>query len=271
MESDGQITFIGTATVLIQFSGFTILTDPNFLHRGERAYVGMGLSTRRLTDPALTIDQLPPLDLVVLSHHHGDHFDRRAASDLGKDVPIATEPHAARKLRRQGFTRPVALNTWQRWTLDGRESSVDITSLPAKHAPAPLDRVLPPVMGSLIDFRHGDELRYRIYLTGDTLYIDDLAEIARRFGDIDLCCIHLGGTRIAGVLLTMDGRQGVQALRSVRPRRAIPIHYDDYGLFKSPLGDFQSQAVDAGLETELVYLQRGDTYRFSSARPITNT
>src|SRR4051812_8111706 len=72
----GSITFIGTATVLIRFGGFTILTDPNFLHGGERIHLGYGLHARRLTEPALAIEQLPELDLVVLSHMHEDHFDR---------------------------------------------------------------------------------------------------------------------------------------------------------------------------------------------------
>ncbi len=265
MES-GHVTFIGTATTLIRFGRINILTDPNFLHRGEWAYVGMGISTRRRSEPAMGIDQLPNLDMVVLSHHHGDHFDRRAAAGLPKDLPIVTEPHAAAKLRRQGFTRPVALNTWEHWSLQGLGVGVDITSVPAKHAPAPLDRVVPPVMGSVVDFRQDDRLLYRMYITGDTLYVDGLAEIARRFGDIDLCLIHLGGTKIAGVLLTMDGRQGVQALRTIRPRRAIPIHYDDYGLFKSPLSDFQAELTGARIDAEIVYLQRGETFRFQ-ARP----
>ena len=87
-----RIFFIGTATTLIQVAGFTILTDPNFLHRGQRAYVGMGLTTRRLTEPALSVGELPPLDFAVLSHHHGDHFDRVAARDLDHHLPVLTEP-----------------------------------------------------------------------------------------------------------------------------------------------------------------------------------
>ena len=57
------------------------MTDPNFPHQGGRAYAGMGLRTKRLTEPALSIQQLPPLDFVVLSHHYEDHFDKRAARD----------------------------------------------------------------------------------------------------------------------------------------------------------------------------------------------
>ena len=59
----------------------------------------------------------------------------------------------------------------------------------------------------------------------------------------------------------MDARQGVQALRTVAPREAIPVHYDDYTLFKSPLSDFRRAAESAGLPTEIHYLGRGDSYR----------
>ncbi|MBV9412573.1 MAG: hypothetical protein JO148_13315, partial [Acidimicrobiia bacterium] len=84
--------------------------DPNFLRRGERAYVGMGLTTKRLTDPALSIEELPPLDFVVLSHHHGDHFDRVAASGLDSDLPIITEPQPLEScgLRAFGDRSPLA-------------------------------------------------------------------------------------------------------------------------------------------------------------------
>ena len=75
--STGSIFFIGTATVLIRYIGLTILTDPNFIHtRAGRP--GYGLSATRQTNPALEIHELPPLDLILLSHFHGDHFDQVA-------------------------------------------------------------------------------------------------------------------------------------------------------------------------------------------------
>ncbi|MBV9412572.1 MAG: hypothetical protein JO148_13310 [Acidimicrobiia bacterium] len=138
-----------------------------------------------------------------------------------------------------------------------------MTSVPGKHAPNPLGYVVPPVMGSILDFSENGERRLRLYITGDTLVHDGLGETARRYPDVDLCLIHLGGTRILGILLTMDGRQGVEALRIVAPRVAVPIHYDDYTLFKSPLSDFSEEVARAGdLHTEIHYISRGETYQF---------
>jgi L-ascorbate metabolism protein UlaG (beta-lactamase superfamily) len=196
-----------------------------------------------------------------LSHHHGDHFDRIAARDLDHDLPVITEPHAARKLRRQGFRSPIALNTWQSQVFTRPDAEVRVTSVPGKHAPRPLGYIVPPVMGSVLDFSRAGKRLLRMYITGDTLMHDGINDIAQRFAGIDLCLIHLGGTRIAGILLTMDARQGVQALRTVAPREAIPVHYDDYTLFKSPLPDFRKAADQAGLPSVIHYLNRGDSYR----------
>ena len=82
--------------------------------------------------------------------------------------------------------------------------------------------------------------RLRIYITGDTILHGGLQEIADRFAGIDLCIVHLGGTRIAGVLLTFDAEQGVSALDIVAPAHTVPVHYDDYRVFRSPLADGSS-------------------------------
>jgi L-ascorbate metabolism protein UlaG (beta-lactamase superfamily) len=262
-DMGGSITFVGTATVLMRVLGFTILTDPNFLHQGEHAPLGYGLRSRRLTEPALMPSQLPEIDVVVLSHHHGDHFDDRAAAELDKDLPIVTTPHAARKLGRQGFRRPIALETWESQRIVRGERWLTVTALPGKHAPQPLDALLPPVMGSMLEFGHGDATLLRLYITGDTLVHKGLHEIPRRYPDIHLALLHLGGTRILGITLTMDAEQGVEALRIMQPNHAIPIHYDDYTVFRSPLADFKEAYERSGLTTEMHYLGRGDTFTFT--------
>ena len=262
--AQSTLTFIGTATVLVRHGGFTFLTDPNFLHAGERAYLGKGLWSKRLTEPAMSIDQLPPLDFLVLSHHHGDHFDRVAAAGLDKDLPIITEPHGARKLERQGFRHVIALRTWESQMITQGSQAVEVTSLPGRHAPGPVQAMIPPVMGSLLAFSDAGRTTFRLYVTGDTLVFDGLREIRQRHPDIDVCLLHLGGTRVAGVLLTMDAAQGVEALRIVAPRAAVPIHFDDYTVFKSPLDDFRAAMARSGLPTHVRYVDRGQTIELAS-------
>src|SRR5829696_8922993 len=107
------LTFIGNATTLLRWGPFTVLTDPNFLHRGQRAYLGHGLWSRRRTEPATQPDQLPELDAVFLSHLHGDHFDRIARRNLPRDLPVLTTGQAALRLRRWGFAAAVPLAPWR--------------------------------------------------------------------------------------------------------------------------------------------------------------
>ena len=93
--------------------------------------------------------------------------------------------------------------------------------------------------GSLIEFENSrGEVAFRIYITGDTVFFDELKEIPRRFSDIDLALLHLGGTMFFGLLMvTMDPKQGIEVIRLVKPKTAIPIHYDDYTAFEFALGE----------------------------------
>src|ERR687897_900512 len=183
--NEGSIFFIGNATVLLRVAGFTILTDPTFIHKHEQTWLGGGLHTTRLTDPAMELADLPPLDLV-----------------------------------------------------------------------------LPDVMGSVLDVTMADGGASRIFITGDTLVIDELREIPQRFPDIDIALLHLGGTRVLGILVSMDAKQGVEAMRIVDPALAIPIHYNDYDVFTSSLSDFQEEVRAAGFEDRVHYLRHGETYTF---------
>lgn len=262
-EGAAEVLFIGNATLLIRYGDLTLLTDPNFLHRGQFAHLGYGLVSRRLTEPALDAADLPEqdLDAVVLSHLHGDHFDRVARRHLDRGLPLVTTPHAARFLQGlHGFHRAVGLRTWQSHTLLRGDSTVRVTSLPGRHAAGPLRALLPPVMGSLLEF--GDlsgEVRLVLYLSGDTLLFEGLGEIARRYPDIHLAVLHLGGTTLpGGAMVTMDGRQGAELLDLLRPRWALPVHHDDYTVFRSPLADFLEQVDQRGHGARLVHCLPGE-------------
>ncbi|WP_026453915.1 MBL fold metallo-hydrolase [Saccharomonospora iraqiensis] len=263
--SEGSVYFIGNATTLIRYGGFTILTDPTFLHAGDHVHLGHGMYARREVEPACRIADLPPLDFVVLSHHHGDHFDDVAAAQLSKDLPIITTGHAVGLLSEQGFTRGHALDTWQSQNVIRGENTVRITAMPAKHDPDPVAGMLPPTMGSMLDFGRDGERSFRLYISGDTLLHDRLYDIPQRYPDIDLALVHAGGTTLLGTVVTMTGAQAVRAVEIVAPRQAVPIHYNDYSVFASGLDDVKQAAATSSTTAEFHYLTHGETHHF---RPL---
>ena len=264
-QGSGSVQFIGTATVLIRYQGFTILTDPNFLHKGGVVHLGYGITSTRLTDPAIDLDKLPPIDLVLLSHMHEDHFDRFVQTHLDKQVPIVTTKEASEALRRLGFAHAYGSSHWDTVEVEKGESRLRITAVPGRHGNDGMQALLPAMMGSVLDFGPNPATpSYRMYISGDTLIYDDLKTIPQRFPGIDLALLHLGGTRILGMFkVTMDGKDGVKLMQIVQPRRAIPIHFDDYDVFKSPLSDFAHEVEAAGLAPRVTYLAHGATYEFT--------
>jgi L-ascorbate metabolism protein UlaG (beta-lactamase superfamily) len=254
-----RLHFVGNATSLLHLGGFTVLTDPNFLHAGQRAYLGYGLVSKRLRDPALQVDQLPPLDAVLLSHLHGDHWDRVAERGLDREVPVVTTVAAARTLARRGF-RTEGLATWEPHELVRGDDRLRVTAVPGRHGRGALARLLPPVMGSLIDVERAGQRRLRLYVSGDTLLVHELREIGQRFPDIDVAVVHLGGTRLLKLMLvTMDGREGAELVRLIDPAAVVPVHIDDYTVFTSPLSDFTSELVHHGLADRLRVVERGSS------------
>src|ERR671916_11718 len=187
---DVTLTFGGTATTLLRLGPFTLLTDPNFLHRGQRAYLGKGLWTKRLTEPALQPTQLPALDSILLSHLHADHWDRIATRTLDRDTPVITTQAAARALGRRGFRETVDLTPWQRHELTRDGATLRITSVPGVHGPQPVAKLRPPV--------------------------------------------------------------------------TVPVHYDDYDRFASPLGDFVREVAARRAPGEIRAVTRGGTISLRS-------
>jgi L-ascorbate metabolism protein UlaG (beta-lactamase superfamily) len=260
---DVTLTFGGNATTLLRIGPFTLLTDPNFLHRGQRAHLGYGLRAKRLTEPALQPTQLPTLDGILLSHMHGDHWDRIATKSLPKATPVVTTPEAAKCLADRGFTRTSDLRAWETHEFTRGTDTLRITSVPGVHGPGPLDRALPQVMGSVVELTRdgvtGPEVSWRGFISGDTLYRPFLGEVLERCGALDVLIPHLGGTKVLGITVTMDARQGADLVELLKPPVTVPVHYDDYDRFKSPLGDFLAEVGRRELPGELRPVGRGDT------------
>ncbi len=120
-----------------------------------------------------------------------------------------TTKHAVGELEARNFRGGIGLDTWETADFKKGSAKLRITSMPGKHGPGIVDFALPDVMGSILDFETENGMRtLRLYISGDTLIIDELQEIPRRFPEIDLGLFHLGGTRVLGVMVTMDDKQG---------------------------------------------------------------
>ncbi|MFL6362593.1 MAG: MBL fold metallo-hydrolase [Nitrososphaeraceae archaeon] len=268
--TNGSILFIGNATLLIRWAGFTFLTDPTFIHMHEKVNLGPGLYSERLTNPAMEVSDLPPMDFILLSHFHGDHFDQAAIRGLDKTLPIVTNEHAIEELSARGFTRFEKLEKWESVEFVKGNARLRITATPGRHGPLPVSMFMPQVMGSILDFENASEERnhshlkplFRMYVTGDTMVFDEIKEISKRYPGVDVALFHLGGTTVLGIVVTMDAKEGLEMFRIINPKTVIPIHYNDYDVFKSTLDEFQAEVRNAGLEDKVYYIRHGETYNF---------
>jgi len=114
-------------------------------------------------------------------------------------------------------------------------------------------------MGSVVDLERRGERVLRVYVTGDTLCGPELREIRERFPGVDVMITHLGGTRVLGILVTMDDRRGTDLVDLVGPATVVPVHHDDHQVFRSPLGDFVEEVGRRGHDHRLRTVARGET------------
>ncbi|MFC6084552.1 MBL fold metallo-hydrolase [Sphaerisporangium aureirubrum] len=228
--TDVRITHIGGPTTLIEVDGWRLLTDPTFDPPGRRYDFGWGTSSYKLAGPAIPAGDLPPIDAVLLTHeHHGDNLDTAGRALLPSAGVVVTTRSGARRLG--GSSR--ALAPWESTRLEapGRPA-VEITATPARHGP-PLSG---PITGEVVGFalkwegqRHGV-----LWISGDTVLYPGVREVAGRF-EVGTALLHLGGVRfpVTGPLrYTMTAAQAVELCGLLRPRTALPVHYEGWQHFR---------------------------------------
>ena len=103
-------------------------------------------------------------------------------------------------------------------------------------------------------------MTWRGYISGDTLYRPFLGEVLERCGPLDVLIPHLGGTKVLGITVTMDARQGADLVELLKPPVTVPVHYDDYDRFTVPAGRLPRRGRPAAsCPGELRTVGRGDT------------
>jgi len=201
-----QITIIGHATTLINFDGRRILTDPWFndpIH----------LLCRHKYPLGIPLDKLPPLDLIVVSHCHKDHFDIRAIEQIDRSVTVIMPSGETRPVEGLGFHRVEGLNFWESREITG----IRVTALPAVH----------PVRENCYLLEKGGE---SVFFGGDTQLFPGMTEIGSSF-DITVALLPISGMIFfqgrSGLIgkICMSPAQAAEAALRLKARVVIPIHY----------------------------------------------
>ncbi|MBB5788949.1 MBL fold metallo-hydrolase [Jiangella mangrovi] len=223
------LTHIGGPTVLIEVDGWRLLTDPTFDPPGERYSFGWGSSSVKLTGPAVAPEDVGPVDAVLLTHdHHGDNLDVAGRALLPSAGTVVTTVSGSRRLG-----GAVGLAAGATTVLPGGPGrpSLSVTATPARHGP-PLSH---PIVGDVVGFavRLADASAVALWITGDTVLFGPLRQVASSLA-VDVALVHVGGVRfgITGpVRYTMTGREAVSLIGTLRPRIAVPVHYEGWSHF----------------------------------------
>ncbi|HSP70819.1 MAG TPA: MBL fold metallo-hydrolase, partial [Gaiellaceae bacterium] len=213
-----RVTYVGHATVLLELDGARILTDPVLRDRIVH------LRARRRPSSA---DALEPLDLVLLSHAHRDHLDVRSLRRIGAATRVIAPPAVVRALRRRGYGRPVEPVEAGDVRTCG---SVAVRATPARHG-RPGSAVGYVVTGSMT-----------VYFAGDTDLFPELKGLADPL-DVALLPIWGWGPHVGAGHLDPDG--AVEAIRLLRPRIVVPIHWGTL----HPIGRSRAAFLDEPAET----------------------
>src|SRR5213592_2782297 len=176
--NDAQVTaaWIGHATVLINFFGIKILTDPVLFPRIGIRLPGLTIGPKRLTAPALEFRELPRIDVVLLSHAHFDHFDLRTLNRFDQNTSVITASNTRDLLRRTRLRDITELRWDERTTLKTAAGDIDIIALQVKHWGARKQRDTYRGYNGYLMERNGR----RILFAGDTALTNSFAELRKR-------------------------------------------------------------------------------------------
>ena len=246
-----RITLIGGPTVLIEVGGFRLLTDPTFDQPGDYKLPHVVLT--KTAGPALSADQVGPVDAVLLSHdQHSDNLDHSGRDFLTRASRVLTTVAGAKRLggKAEGFA------PWDSTELarpDGRR--LRITATPARHGPAGIEPLSGDVIGFVLSLDDGTQKP--IYVTGDTVWYDGVAEVARRF-QAGVVMPFAGAAQTRGPFhLTMDTNDAIETARAFPDALIVPVHYDGWAHFKQTGSDLDVSFKVLGFADRLRILTPG--------------
>jgi N-acyl-phosphatidylethanolamine-hydrolysing phospholipase D len=261
------VTWIGHATVLVQFGGKNILTDPHF---SERASPVQWAGPRRVVAPGLSLEALPPIDIVVISHDHYDSLDEQSILKL---------------LKRPGgdktkFFVPLGLKSWFEdlgvdnvteldWWESRKASALEVIAVPVHHWSKRGLRSRNRTLWAGWVLRTRD---FSFFFAGDSGYNPLFKEIGRRLGPFDLAAIPIGAYEPRWFMRYhhMSPEEAVKVHQDVRAGKSVGIHWGTFMLTDEPLDEppkrLERALTDRNLSNpEFLVLKHGETVVLDAA------
>ena len=256
-----KMTYIGGPTALFEIGGLRLLTDPTFDATGSE-YPTSLYTLKKLMRPALDAGAVGAIDAVLLSHeHHFENLDRAGKQMLSGATTVLTTVAGAQRLG----ANAVGLNAWEsREIAQPGGPTWRITATQARHGPIGGDRG--PVIGFVISST--DRPDDCLYISGDTVWYEGVAEVARRFR-VTAAVLFMGAAVVSAVgpaHLTMTAEEGVEAARVFGEALIIPLHFEGWAHFTESQDQVNLAFVAAGLQHRLRWLKPGIPETIERAR-----
>jgi L-ascorbate metabolism protein UlaG (beta-lactamase superfamily) len=251
-----SLRLIGGPTALIVYGGLRLLTDPTFDPPGDYPRPGTPVVLHKLTGPALSAEEIEPVDAVLNSHdHHSDNLDRGGRAFLPRAGRVLTTGAGAERLEIDA----TGLEPGESVALDGPEGQVEVIAVRADHGPPEVA----PKNGPVIGFVLRAEGQPTVYVSGDNASVDVVGEIVAEHWPIDSAVLFCGGAEVPevwgpDVFLTLTPDTAVEAARVLGDAPIVPIHQEGWAHFSFGPDDLRRAFEDAGLVHRLRTVARGE-------------
>ena len=228
--------WIGHSTVLLNFFGVTVLTDPVLFPRIGIRLPLLTIGPKRLTAPALQFRDLPPIDLVLLSHAHFDHLDTRTLHCFGKQTQVITAPHTRDLLRWTRLRRITELRWGERQEVHAPAGAILVRAIRLQHWGARLRRDYFRGYNGYVLERKGR----RVIFAGDTAFTERFADL-RDGGPYDLAIMGIGAYQ-PWIRSHCTPEQAIAMANAGGARYVMPVHHQTFKLsfepFREPIERF---------------------------------
>lgn len=265
-DDETVVTWVGHATALIQHRGINVITDPVF---SQYASPVQWAGPKRITQPALTPDDMPPIDVVVISHDHYDHLDVRSVKTLG-DTPVWVVPLGIGEwLEKRGIaaSRIVELDWWETYEADIRGESLVVTATPAQHFSGRSLTDRDRRLWASWAFQWQD---FTAWFGGDTGYNDtQFVEIGERIGPIDFAIIPIGAYRPRWFMkvVHVDPAEAVLIHRDIGARASMGVHWGAFVLAAEEV-DAPPKELAAAMEASNLLPESFDVFAVGESRRV---